>query len=828
MGHFVLAFILYPLSFSSAFAQASICASVRIEILQQLTLERQAFEARMTINNGLAVPLEGLGVDLSFADKNNTPVAYSSDPTASGPLFFVRYETGSGLPASIAAGATNTVLWLIVPTPGAAGQDPQGTPYYVGATLRYTASGVTNAITVTPDTISVLPLPDLTLDYFLPDQVYADDPFTTQIEPPIPFSLGVRVKNTGYGWARSLKIDSAQPTIVDNKLGLAVDFKILGSEVNGNPATASLLADFGDLAPNLSGVARWTMISTLSGRFTDFTAHYTHSDDLGGQLTSLLAGQPTTHTLIRDVLVDLPGRDNIRDFLARDGVVLRVYESQNADTKVPDYSTNASISTADGRYSLQVPGFGGFGYVKLADPLAGQSQLASVTRGDGKVLNPANAWLSSTWVSPGNYWTYFVNVFDANNGSGLSYTLAYNLPPSPTNRPPRLDPLQDWTLVAGNYLSFPITASDPDANKLTFALDPGAPAGAAIDPVTGLFTWRPTQSQAPSTNLVRVRVTDNGTPNLSDAGAFSVIVKRNSAPALTALPNYYANALQLLSVQASATDGSLAANQLYFSLEPGAPDGAGVDPTNGLFTWIPSRQQATTTNVITLTVTDSGAPPLSDSKSFTVVVSDYTELTLGFIDTLAGLTDSVPLTAFSSIPLTSVSLAMDYPGDRLTNWAAQPWPPMGVDGYSDPTNGNRLYLSFAPTNSQPFISTQALAYLSFSSLTNGRSAMLPLMLAQGSAVRADGGVVTNVALNHGRVVLIVREPVLQASVGDDGTKSLDVHGLPGTTYWVEYTTNLVPPLQWTEAWPITLDPQSMTQGVVVNPSGSVIIRLRQQ
>jgi len=343
----------------------------------------------MTINNGLAVPLNNLSVDVSFADKNNNPVLATSDPNNLSALFFYRNETGSEVPASIPAGATNKVLWLIIPTIGAAGQDPQGTPYYAGATLRYTASGVTNAITVIPDTISVLPLPDLTLDYFLPDQVYGDDPFTPQIEPPIPFSLGVRVKNTGYGWARSLKIDSAQPTIVDNKLGLAVDFKILGSEVNGNPATASLLADFGDLAPNLSGVARWTMISTLSGRFKDFTAHCTHSDDLGGQLTSLIAGQPTTHSLIRDVLVDLPGRDNIRDFLARDGDVLRVNESQNADAKVPNCSTNASISTAKKRYTLEVPGFGGFGYVKLADPLVGQNLLTTVTRGNGNVLNPA-------------------------------------------------------------------------------------------------------------------------------------------------------------------------------------------------------------------------------------------------------------------------------------------------------------------------------------------------------------------------------------------------------------------------------------------------------
>jgi hypothetical protein len=58
-----------------------------------------------------------------------------------------------------------------------------------------------------------------------------------------------------------------------------VDFKIIGSEVNGLPATTSLLADFGDIAQNRNGVARWSMISSLSGRFVEFTASYTHADD---------------------------------------------------------------------------------------------------------------------------------------------------------------------------------------------------------------------------------------------------------------------------------------------------------------------------------------------------------------------------------------------------------------------------------------------------------------------------------------------------------------------------------------------------------------------
>src|SRR2546425_6950095 len=51
-------------------------------------------------------------------------------------------------------------------------------------------------------------------------------------------------------------------------------------------------------------------------------------------------------------------------------------------------------------------------------------------------------------------------------------------------------------------------------------------------PYTTLF--RSTEAQGPSTNLITVRVTDNGTPQSSDTKSFAVVVtEANSAPVLT-------------------------------------------------------------------------------------------------------------------------------------------------------------------------------------------------------------------------------------------------------------------------------------------------------
>jgi hypothetical protein len=82
------------------------------------------------------------------------------------------------------------------------------------------------------------------------------------------------------------------------------------------------------------------------------------------------------------------------------------------------------------------------------------------------------------------------------------------------NNPPILDPIGDQVVDEMSQLSFTATASDVDpSDTLLFSLNPGFPAGANIDPVTGHFTWTPSGAQAPGVYNVIVRVTDDGTPH---------------------------------------------------------------------------------------------------------------------------------------------------------------------------------------------------------------------------------------------------------------------------------------------------------------------------
>lgn len=417
-------------SISSAFAQAAdaVCAEVKIVIEQKLSLERQAFDAKMVITNGLAdQKLENVSIELKFLDANNNVVTATADPNAQGATFFYRTDQVTGISGlsggTIEAKAVANINWLIIPAAGSGGRTPEGAVYYIGAKVTYTLNGKTDTVDVTPEAIVVRPQPELVLDYFMPRDVYADDAFTPETEAAEPFTLGVRIKNQGGGVSYKTKIDTAQPKIVENRQGLAVSFQILGGYVGDEPAGKSLLLDFGDIESGVSKMGRWSMVTSLAGKFVEFSASFTHADSLGGAVTSLIK-EVRTHTLIQDVRVDLPGRDKIRDFLAKDGDVYRVYESDGADTEVQNQTSSAQMAMQGANAaSLKFTAVAqGFAYARVPDPSRGAKVPVQVTRSDGYIVPAENVWLSKE-RNEDLSWSYFLNIFDANTTG--QYTIGF-------------------------------------------------------------------------------------------------------------------------------------------------------------------------------------------------------------------------------------------------------------------------------------------------------------------------------------------------------------------------------------------------------------------
>lgn len=502
---------------SEAKAQDSVCAEVKIVIEQEASFERQAFDARMVLRNGLTESdLDSVSVQLLFMDKNGNSVSATQNPNAKDALFFYRVDSLMGIEdvddGCVGSGTVAEMHWLIIPTAGAGGDN--GELYYIGARVAYTLNGQANEVEVTPDFIVVKPQPMLTLDYFLPSEVYADDPFTPEVEAPVPFTLGVRVSNTGAGTAYKMKIDSAQPKIVENKLGLLVDFEILGGYVGDESVGKSLLLSFGDIAPKTSTMGRWVMQTSLSGRFTDFNAQFSHADALGGALTSLIENV-NTYMLVHDVKVNLPGRDNVRDFLARDGDVLRVYESDGIDTDVVDVSSQALLSVTGAQGKMSFPQQAGFVYAKMNDPHQGEKPPVNMRRSDGKVLPVENVWLSKT-RNEDLSWSYFINVFDVDSTG--NYTLSFADDPRATVSGTVFDDVNGDGLLNANESGIPVVAV-----TLSGESDEGMTVHVkSYTDVEGLFVFTELK---PGTYALEVASIDGMTDSSASAGFAGGVVK---------------------------------------------------------------------------------------------------------------------------------------------------------------------------------------------------------------------------------------------------------------------------------------------------------------
>jgi hypothetical protein len=90
------------------------------------------------------------------------------------------------------------------------------------------------------------------------------------------------------------------------------------------------------------------------------------------------------------------------------------------------------------------------------------------------------------------------------------------------------------TINAGVTMVITNAATDTSqpAQTLTFSLLSG-PTNATLTQINitnAVFAWRPLVSQADTTNLVAVKVTENGAPNLSATNSFTVTVNPITNP----------------------------------------------------------------------------------------------------------------------------------------------------------------------------------------------------------------------------------------------------------------------------------------------------------
>ena len=155
----------------------------------------------------------------------------------------------------------------------------------------------------------------------------------------------------------------------------------------------------------------------------------------------------------------------------------------------------------------------------------------------GMTINSASGVISWTPTEGQGPSTNNVTTKVSDNGvPSLSATNSFLVVVTEANTAPVLTTSTNRTVNPGETVTFTNTATDADtpANTLTFSLLSG-PVGATVNPGTGQFTWRPSITNANTTNTIQVRVTDNGSPALSDTRSFTITVQSLTPVTLTPL-----------------------------------------------------------------------------------------------------------------------------------------------------------------------------------------------------------------------------------------------------------------------------------------------------
>ena len=401
-------------------ANSSVCATISLQISQKLVLTRQAFRGTLTVFNGNEdVAMENVKLTLNVTNKTTGQVATSHEFQINAESlngFSGELDLGSGW--TLDANSTGTATILFIPTKYAAPNEP--VEWSFGGTLSYIDpfTGLEVTRDLYPVTLTVKPSPDLDLLYFMQRDVYGDDPLTADVEAILPAEFALLINNKGNGDATNVRMVTRQPEIIENEKGLAIDFELLSSQVNGGDATLSfghsIANNFGTIPAHSQMYAQWWLQSSLLGHFTDYKVEANHVTSYGNEDLSLL-DEVTIHELIHGFTANADGNVPMRGFLVNDitdaedmpDIIYFTDATQQAVTITKNLDIS-KLSDTDTEYLLTVsPDQNGWNYGSRLDPTNGRQRLVSVTRqSDGKVLPVDNFWQTDRTLRDGKDWLY--------------------------------------------------------------------------------------------------------------------------------------------------------------------------------------------------------------------------------------------------------------------------------------------------------------------------------------------------------------------------------------------------------------------------------------
>ncbi len=161
----------------------------------------------------------------------------------------------------------------------------------------------------------------------------------------------------------------------------------------------------------------------------------------------------------------------------------------------------------------------------------------------GATVTPSSIYGQATvsWVPTASDAGVYAVVFEVTNtGNGNPALVASDqqtiqLVVRATDQAPVLQSPNDQTIGEGQTLTVALAATDPDGDNLTYSVS-NAPAGATLDPASGVFTWTPTFAQAGVYQNVTFTASDG---YLTSTQSINIdVTKTDQKPTLLPVGNY--------------------------------------------------------------------------------------------------------------------------------------------------------------------------------------------------------------------------------------------------------------------------------------------------
>jgi len=172
-----------------------------------------------------------------------------------------------------------------------------------------------------------------------------------------------------------------------------------------------------------------------------------------------------------------------------------------------------------------------------------------------------------------------------------------------------------------SFITFTASATETNAqSNLRYNLGQRPPNGASINPVTGVFTWTPTEAQGPATYVIPVNIVDIGNAGWMACTFATIAVNEVNKAPIFMERNRTIGEGQFGSWSLCGTDADIPANPLTY-MKLSGPTNFMVTPS-GQATWFPAQMGSYS---VTVKVTDNNpravnATQLSATNSFNVTV----------------------------------------------------------------------------------------------------------------------------------------------------------------------------------------------------------------